>query len=288
MRARLTRGLRQISIYCICAVAALCTAAHADGDVELLTNMDYPPYIADDLPGGGLHTEIVQEAFGAAGVELKIRVMPWKRIMREMDQGRATGSFSWALSQERREKFIVSKPLFFSDAMIFTRLEGFTSTQDVESRFAEGKGTILCKPLGWTMPAYAPLLAEKGALVITRPARLVSCFDLMLAGRADFVDVPTLSAWHVLQGILNASPDPDTIRSKIHVVRDRTAVGGTSHILFTRSEAGAAANRAFSIGLEIIGKNGVLRQIIDRHLAPYPHIDKAALLEGLRRSGVLP
>ncbi|NVJ99474.1 MAG: transporter substrate-binding domain-containing protein [Alphaproteobacteria bacterium] len=261
--------------------------ARAGDVVELLTNMDYPPYIDDTLPGGGLHTEIIQAAFTAAGAELKIRVMPWKRITRELEEGRATGSFTWALTPERRENFIVSAPVFYSEAIFFTRLDDFTGAADIQTRADQGKQTVLCKPLGWTMPSFALPLLESGALQVVQPPRLRFCFELMLAGRADFVDVPTLSAWYALQAIMGEATDPEAVRVRIKVVHDPDAEGGTSHVLFVKSPNGKRANALFAKGMQLIGQNGTLRAIVDRHLQPYPHANKEALIAGLRRAGVL-
>lgn len=288
MMSRVKSRIFRPMVFGVLQFVCLVSWARADDHVELLTNMDYPPFIDESLPGGGLHTEIVAQAFKAAGVELRITVMPWKRILREMNEGRATGSFSWALTAERREKFIVSSPVFYSDAVIFTRLPDFKGAVDIEKRADDGKRTILCKPLGWTMPSFAPPLAERGVLEITRPARLKSCFELMLAGRADFVDVPTLSAWYALQGIIDSAQDPEAVRAKIKVVHDTSVDGGTSHILFVKSEKGEHANLLFSKGLATISRNGTLMEIIDRHLAAFPYVDKSILLDGLRRHGVLP
>jgi len=255
--------------------------------IELLTNMDYPPYIVADAPGGGLHTEIVRESYRAVGRELQIRVMPWKRITRELTDGKALGSFSWADSEERRTLFLVSMPIFFSNAVIFTRLENFSGTEDVPARAAAGQETVMCRPHGWTTPRSAAAQLEAGTLRLTTPEKLRSCFELMIAGRADYVDVPTLAAWHVLQTLINESDNPDAIRETIHVVHPENPFGGTSHILFTRTVAGEQARQEFAKGMAIIAENGALEAIIARHLAPYPDLDKTAILEGLRRVGVI-
>lgn len=255
--------------------------------IELLTNMDYPPYIAADAPGGGLHTEIVRESYRAVGRDLRVRVMPWKRITRELTDGKALGSFSWADSEERRHLFLVSTPVFFSDAVIFTRLENFSGTEDVPARAAKGQETVMCRPHGWTTPRSAAAQLAAGTLRLTTPEKLRSCFELMLAGRADYVDVPTLAAWHVLQALINESDDPSAISDTIHVVYPDNPFGGTSHILFARTPEGEQASREFTAGMAIIAQNGLLEAIITRHLAPYPGLDKRAILDGLRRVGVI-
>lgn len=256
--------------------------------IELLTNMDYPPYIDATLPGGGLHTEIIREAYRAVGLELKVRVMPWKRISRELADGRALGSFSWAATKDRRSKFIVSRPVFYSDAVIFTRLADFKTLADIDRRAQEGKSTIMCRPLGWTVPSFVADMEARGVLRTTQPARLRSCFELMLAGRADFVDVPTLAAWHELQAMISESGEPEAVRAAIHVEYGSDADGGASHILFVKSEAGERASVRYSEGLDIIARNGTLVEIVDRHIAAYPGVDREALLRGLRLVGVLP
>lgn len=52
----------------------------ADKPVEILT-LEWPPYTAAALPDGGATTSIVRKAFEAAGYQVTVRFLPWKRAV---------------------------------------------------------------------------------------------------------------------------------------------------------------------------------------------------------------
>ena len=57
---------------------------------------NYPPYYGEDLPNGGVLTEIIVEAFRRAGYELKIKWVPWKRAVKGGAKARRALQPLWA------------------------------------------------------------------------------------------------------------------------------------------------------------------------------------------------
>lgn len=203
--------------------------------------------------------------------------MPWKRVTRELEQGRALGSYSWAPSDARREKFLISAPIFYSAAAFFSLKPDLESFGDVREIGRSGRKATLCMPHGWTRSTQVRELEREGALEVISPETLLSCFELLLARRVDFVDVDMMAGWHALYEFQAGRGKPASNLPKVYMKQPIKGYGGSSNILFSPTPEGEQALSDYARGLSIIAGNGVLDTILDRHLSRYPEIDKDVL-----------
>ncbi|WP_176451886.1 ABC transporter substrate-binding protein [Rhodoferax sp. TH121] len=85
---------------------------------------EYPPFKVEAEPGGGPLTEIVVEAFKAAGVRSSVEWVPNNRAIAGVMSGRYDGSFGWARSAEREESLLFSSRPIHSYRMVFVQRAG--------------------------------------------------------------------------------------------------------------------------------------------------------------------
>ncbi|MCE2593669.1 transporter substrate-binding domain-containing protein [Motilimonas cestriensis] len=72
--------------------------------IDLVT-LQYPPYQYESAGEvKGIAVDIVKEAFGRLGIKAEIRVLPWSRAIRYIEQGQADAIFT-AFKTPEREKF---------------------------------------------------------------------------------------------------------------------------------------------------------------------------------------
>jgi polar amino acid transport system substrate-binding protein len=69
-------------ICCAFLASVLGWAAHARAEERVvLTTLDWPPYTGAELPRQGATTEVVQQAFAGAGIQVDVDFVPWKRAI---------------------------------------------------------------------------------------------------------------------------------------------------------------------------------------------------------------
>ncbi len=254
-----------VVIYLWCFSASL--NAVAQEPVELVTSMDFPPFITDEYEAGGLFTEIVRESIKAGGGVLQIKIMPWKRAHRSLEAGEITGTFSWVYTKEREKRFLLSDPVFKSTAVFVTKFADFTFPETYYDKHNQAQTLMQCSPLGWTVPAYAVNLQEEGALKFSYPPKLASCFKLLANGRTDVLFLQRMVVAHQLAKTTMGEVSWDNF----HVsTAPMDLYGGRAHVLFSKTPAGSKAQRLFNIGLKAIVKNGEYQNIVRKYLKNMP------------------
>lgn len=95
--------------------------AVAEDDIEptalprstlLLGSVNYPPYMGESLPMGGLMARIVQESFARVGYQAHVRFYPWSRAIMQAREGLLDGLFTVWMREERKADFLYSDPMY--------------------------------------------------------------------------------------------------------------------------------------------------------------------------------
>ncbi len=254
-----------VVIYLWCFSAFL--NAVAQEPVELVTSMDFPPFITDEYEAGGLFTEIVRESIKAGGGVLQIKIMPWKRAHRSLETGEITGTFSWAYTREREELFLLSNPIFKSTALFVTNIENFNFPNTFYEKHSLEQTLVQCSPLGWTVPSYAREFKEKGILNLSYPPKLSSCFQLLANGRIDVLFLQRMVVAHQL----TKSSEEVQNWNNFHInIAPMDLYGGGTHVLFSKTKAGQKAQRILNTGLKAIVSNGVYHEVVQKYLKDMP------------------
>nr|WP_267871896.1 transporter substrate-binding domain-containing protein [Pseudoduganella violaceinigra] len=85
-----------------------------------LTGHEYPPFMGQQLPHGGLLTRIVAESFKAANVQVKfLPVSSNNRVITGVMTGLYDGAYGWAHAPERDRKLLYSKSSIYTFRMVF-------------------------------------------------------------------------------------------------------------------------------------------------------------------------
>lgn len=91
---------------------------HAQRTVRL-TNGEWPPYMSASLPGNGLISRIVVEAFALQGIHVQFGFFPWPRSLMLAKLGDWDGSVAWVYSPERSRDFVYSDPVIASETVFY-------------------------------------------------------------------------------------------------------------------------------------------------------------------------
>ena len=117
MQKRAFLGSLSLCFVLILSVCGFVTNGTAK-DALIFYAVNYPPYDIEKHPSGmkGFDVEVVEAAFASVGVNIEVKFRPWKRIMSEVETGKATGAVTCSDVPARRSW------VYLSDKLSVTRL----------------------------------------------------------------------------------------------------------------------------------------------------------------------
>lgn len=183
----------------------------ASDATTLYTANHYEPFADEDLPQGGMSTEIVLWAANdALPAPPRIEVRDsWPDVEAGVRDGDAVAAFPYVRTREREARgFIFSEPLNNMQVEVFVRADDSLETF---SGMADLSGRTVCKPAGYYMRDVREALDnELIELLEPRPDTAAGCMEALIDGDADFVSMnPNVAAG----AIERADIDADSVRS---------------------------------------------------------------------------
>jgi polar amino acid transport system substrate-binding protein len=104
-------------------LAALSAPAGAAWAEEIvLSNGDWLPYMAENLPGHGIISRLVSDAFATQGIKVRYVFRPWPRALAEAKQLKVDGSVVWSPGKpdsDRVRDFLYTEVIFHGRSVFF-------------------------------------------------------------------------------------------------------------------------------------------------------------------------
>lgn len=232
--------------------------------LDLVTGGDYAPYTGEELPGGGLVTDLARRAFAVSGRHYDVRFMPWKRGYDGVVAGRFLATFPYVRTPDREEEVLFSDPVI--EVRQFVYMSNRTA-MTFDGRLVRGprglegfRGRTVCQPVGYALPPELEALVGQGQLARQTPSDLGACVRMVATGRADALVIDEYSA----AAAIARSGLADDIR-----VSDHPYAVVTLHLVIGRSTPGAETTlAAFNDGLKALKAQGVYREVLAGHTVP--------------------
>lgn len=199
-------SLGRLSLLALSAIAfsspALCQDPNPER-IRLVTGPNFAPFASEELPGGGLFTEIVREAFKKCrGQEPIIEFQPWKRGYAQALKGEIFhGAFPYIKNPEREADFLFSNAVITTPTKLFLKAKHRTELKTKEQL----RGLTVCTPFDF---AVEPLIREalrEGLIKLAQPRGLASCFRMLSVDRVDVVAASEDVGWQELKKTLGTS-----------------------------------------------------------------------------------
>ncbi len=278
-----------LAILSLNVVNGKAVADPASPRIKVSTFMDFPPFIVDTEPDGGIISAIVKESFAAAGVEIETPLIPWRRAHRAVQRGEYLASYSWAYSAQRAENFHLSTPIFAISNQIITTYSDITDWQQLKKPRPDGTLPILCVPIGWKIsPEIAELIDDKVLQQIS-PGHPRFCLDLMRANRTNLLYLPQMTASYHIAALKAEDSDPG-VRPwpDLYTLNIPSGKATNQHVIFTRSAQGLAYKEKFDAGFDALLQSGRYGEILAEHLDRYSRIDRETVYRDQKNAGILP
>jgi polar amino acid transport system substrate-binding protein len=247
--------------------------------VEFLTADGFAPYTGRSLEGGGMLTQVINQAMGLVKEEAKGRfdygiswVNDWAAHLNPLLLTRAFDvGFPWArpdcdapnLDQSslfRCQRFFFSDPLYEVITGLFVRKDSKIRSL----RREEVAGKTLCRPAGYPIQELdkgGRNWVKDGVVTLIRPPSVDECFRLLDNGTVDGVVEAELAG---RASILSLG-----LGDKVHMI-DQPLAFTTYHVLVSKSHPHARTILYYvNASLEKLRERGEYDRIIERHLARF-------------------
>ncbi len=235
------------------AIGALSTPlAEADQTVvQLAADEAWQPFIDEDLPEGGLITDLVVRALEQAGRDAEVTFLPWSRVLEATAAGRFDAIAGAYHSEKRAGSFIYSEQFLRFRVSLIGRRD-FPLTQYESLTELEGHEVGIIRDA-----AYPQSLFDSG-LTLHRSSTREGLVRMLQQGRIDLMaDTKELFRHHAL----NAGLNPDDFVVLSPPLRDQELF-----VIAPRSEANSQALMDdFNRGLKALEESGDYLEIRRRY-----------------------
>jgi polar amino acid transport system substrate-binding protein len=250
--------LQRLLVYVLLSLPVLVQA----DSLRLVSGNDYAPFTGEDLPSGGMLSQVVQAALAERDIASTLDWRPWNRGYLMTLQAEYDATFPYVRTAERELVYAYSEPLFVAEQHLFSRAGEVFEADNLEALV----GTRICYPLGWQPPAAIQRLVDEGRLIRHSPTGLDECAKLLLLNRDDFF----VSDLRLGQAALRATGAPLSRFRRSLKVFSSSAL----HLIVSRQHPRAEEIIAsFNTGLASLRASGKYQQIIDEYLQQHTQVD---------------
>ncbi len=225
-------------------------------ELTLVSGNGYAPFSGEDLPQGGMITEMVRAVFEKMGDTIRVDYKPWKRGYEEARENKYFGTYPYSKNEERVREFLFSDPIYISRAVFFVHRDStihYKNDKDL-------KGFTVCKALGFNTADIQHLLDAKIVTLNQLPS-LDKCLRMLEAKRVDLVPINETVGKALIRSLYGAN-------SNIFKTLDKPLDESTvAHFIVSKKQPrGEEIVQRFNASLSELKKNGTLHAIADKHL----------------------
>lgn len=217
-----------------------------------LVHDPFPPYIGEDLPKGGLASNLCQTILAHAGYDSSIDLVPWQRALELTTLGRYDALVSAWYTDERNRDLAFSEPYTMNTVRLIQRRGSdipYTGIEDVDNRVV---GVVL----GYHI---APALADRPDVILQTVNDLDTALRMLMADRIDFVFAEERVAAHTARGIYGG------ILGDLKFLRPVLSANGMRLAVSRVRPDHADIVAAFNASHASLRKEGIIRQIHTEH-----------------------
>ena len=225
--------------------------------VEVVTGTDYAPYTSQDLPFGGVISEIVGLAFKEVDYSVVTNFYPWKRGYARVLSLQSDATFPYAWSDERAEDFFYSRPVNEINIRVFHNSNTVIAYENNENL----NGMTYCQPLGYQTEPELSEMIERGRLFREQAKNMDTCFLMLNDNRVDFVVSNDFVAWEAARRALGDEAE------EIIVAAPKAFRSLTEHLIVSKKHpSGDKIIEDFNRGYQALVNSGKLQKVWEQRM----------------------
>lgn len=225
-------------------------------NIDIVTGPDFTPWTDDELPNGGMVTEIVERTFMSMGYKPAFEFINWPSGYRLTQKGKFAATFPYAPTEERMANFLYSDSVYDTLTMVLSK-----SGSEFEYNGSDDlRGKRGCRPAGY-FTSFVDELVQSGDLALQQPRTLDDCFEALIEGETDLVFISELEA--------NAKLKEMGLEGQVQASEKAINISGL-HVIFPKSLAESETMLSeFNTALGKLADTGEIEEIVSRHLEAY-------------------
>ena len=254
------RRVSRFKSLCIAVMVSVAFSLNAEAKTYVLAGLiDYPPYsYQEEGEIRGMDVELARAMFNRAGHDVKIILMPWKRLLSSARRGIVDGTLGAFITDERKQylDFIEPVPLRWIQMSLFT----YTNSDITDSHLNTLKQHKIGVNRSFSINAAFDSAAERGDFLLYSGNDINQMLKMLAMQRLDglvHTKEPTLYYLHKMD-----------LQDKIHLVEPPVTQrrGGFMSLSYALNEVERASLKRVLEQVMLAMKNdGSLQAIRARH-----------------------
>lgn len=234
-------------------------AAQPLAPVTVVTG-DWPPYVDQTAPGGGILAEVLSAALAGMGHRADYRYVPFYLALDVARHDGVAGTFPWFRTAEREADWVYGEEALFAVEYVFFVRRAALDRAGLDPAALDSPGDLAALRFGGVRGyAYPPAVERRIAPARRYPSE-VAAFEALLDGKVDVLQSDRRVGMHLVTG-----PLADR-RQQVEVL-DRGALASRQPVYFlaARDRPGAEAFVARLDGeLRRLKRAGFLAEVLGR------------------------
>ncbi|MHC8494402.1 substrate-binding periplasmic protein [Thalassospira sp. SM2505] len=170
--------------------------ARADHTLVITTNI-YPPYVQENVENSFLPA-LFYEIGKIMGVTFEVRIEPWKRGEQSVINLDAWGTFPYTLTQERKDRFALSDPIYFEDSRFFAYRDPGTSAHVLPPETYEKLDELKRWHIGGIQGYFYEQIFAEAGIAADYALNESQNFERLKLGRIDLFPAATTVGWYLI------------------------------------------------------------------------------------------
>lgn len=226
-------------------------------EIELITG-EWPPFVTEKEEGYGISSEIITAAFNEVGIKTNYKFYPWKRGLNMVEEGEAFGTFPYLMTEDRKDKFIYTKPLNDSTGNLFYYKPNHKKSDFVwEGDYNTLRPHKIAEIQGYNTNKDVRKAGAGDLLEYAENEEIA--FNKMIHGRTDLVVQNYIAGWQIIKEHF-----PDEVDN--FDILDYPTDRAYHYILVSKKYPKAEKlTDKFNKGLDMIVENGKYQEILEKH-----------------------
>ena len=233
-------------------IFSLCTLSAFSKTVKLATT-EWAPFVGKKLKNKGFTTDILKHAFKAAGYDIKVKIIPWKRVLSQVKKGKYDAGYPAYDSAERRKLYNYSETFASGPIVMFKRKDRDITWKTLEDLRKYTVGVVRGYVNEKKFDADKSIVKH----TVNKDHQLLK---MLLKGKIDFACMDKA----VGINLLNTDKKLIPVKDKITYV-DNPLVDHKLFLIFSKKSKSNQKLQDFNKGLEIIKSNGTFDKIMKDH-----------------------
>ena len=218
-----------------------------------LATTEWAPFVGKKLKNNGFTTDIIKHAFKAVGYDIKIKIIPWKRVLSQVKKGKYDAGYPAYDSADRRKVYNYSETFGSGPIVMFKRKDRDITWNSLDDLKKFNVGVVR----GYVNEKKFDADTTIKKTIVNKDHQLLK---MLHKGKIDFACMDKAAGIHLLNTDKKLIPVKDDITFVNNPLIDHKLF-----LIFSKSSKSDQKLKDFNEGIKKIKSNGTFDKIMKSH-----------------------